>query len=208
MISLFLNTSSKWFNVAIVKDNHVIKSIYENYDQDLSKRALYDINSLIKDCNITIQDINEIVCVSGPGSFTGLRIGVTIAKTMAYFLNKNLYSTSSLSVMATSVTGKVIVPLIDARRGYVYGAIYDENYNIIMEEQYIKCDELVKKAKEYSDNPIFVSQDEFEFKTVNFKPDLNNFYKYNFKKEENSMTLVPNYLKLTEAEEMLNDSRH
>ncbi len=208
MISLFLNTSSKWFNAAIVKDNQVIKSVYENYDQDLSKKALHDINKLINDCNITIDDIDEIVCVRGPGSFTGLRIGVTIAKTMAYFLNKKLYSASSLSVMASSITGKVIVPIIDARRGYVYGAIYDENYNIIMEEQYIKCDEIIKKAKEYSNNPVFVSQDDFEFKTIKFKPNLDNFYKYNFKREENSMTFVPNYLKLTEAEEKLNDSRH
>lgn len=207
MISLFLNTSSKWFNTAIIKDNQVIKSVYENYDQDLSKKALYDINKLINDCDMIIDDIDEIVCVRGPGSFTGLRIGVTIAKTMAYFLNKKLYSTSSLSVMATCATGKVIVPIIDARRGYVYGAIYDENYNVIMEEQYIKCDEIIKKAKEFSDTPVFISQDDFEFETIKFKPNLDNFYKHNFKKEENSMTFVPNYLKLTEAEEKLNDSR-
>ena len=207
MISLFLNTSSKMFNTALVKDNEIIDSIYENYGKDLSKEALYKISQLLDKNNIKPQDINEIICVRGPGSFTGLRIGVTIAKTMAYFLNIKLYSTSSLDVMATSVMGDIIVPLIDARRGYVYGAIYDKNYNPILKESYIKLEELISKAKEYSNNPVFVSLEEFDIETTLYTPDLNNFYKYNLKKEENSMTFVPNYLKRTEAEEKLNDNR-
>lgn len=208
MISLFLNTSSKLFNAAIVKDGKALDSICKCYDKGLSKEALYEITKLIERCKITINDIDEIMCVKGPGSFTGLRIGVTIAKTMAYFLNKKLYSVSSLEAMATSVKGDVIVPIIDARRGYVYGAIYDKEYNPIMEEQYIKCEDIVNKAKEHSDNPVFVSLDKFDFETIEFKPDLDNLYKYNHKKEEDSMTFIPNYLKLTEAEEKLNDSRH
>ena len=162
---------------------------------------------MLENNKLTPHDIDEIVCVRGPGSFTGLRIGVTIAKTMAYFLNKKLYSTSSLEVMATSVKGEVIVPIIDARRGYVYGAIYNEDYNVILEESYIKLEDIIEKAKMYSDKPVFVTLDEFDFETNAFSPNLNNFYKQNLKKEENSMTFVPNYLKKTEAEEKLNDSR-
>ena len=204
MISLFLNTFSKYFNAALVKDNKVIDSVYESYGKDLSKEALYQVSLLLEKNGFTIDDISEIVCVKGPGSFTGLRIGVTIAKTMAYFKNIKLYSVSSLDVMATSVSGDVIVPMIDARRGYVYGAIYDKDYKVIMDECYIKCDDLVEKAKSYSDKPIFVSLDEFDFDVVLFKPNLNNFYKYGLRKEEDSMTFVPNYLKKTEAEEKLN----
>lgn len=207
MISLFLNTSSKMFNAAIVKDTVVLDSIYENYGKDLSKEALYKISIMLENNKLTPYDIDEIVCVRGPGSFTGLRIGVTIAKTMAYFLNKKLYSTSSLEVMATSVKGEIIVPIIDARRGYVYGAIYNEDYNAILEESYIKLEDIIEKAKMYSDKPVFVTLDEFDFETNTFSPNLNNFYKQNLKKEENSMTFVPNYLKKTEAEEKLNDSR-
>lgn len=207
MISLFLNTSSKMFNAAIVKDGAVVESVYENYGKDLSKEALYKISIMLESNKLTPHDIDEIVCVRGPGSFTGLRIGVTIAKTMAYFLNKKLYSTSSLDVMATSVQGKTIVPIIDARRGYVYGAIYDENYHVIMEETYIKLEDIIEKAKMYSANPVFVTLDKFDFEVHEFKPNLNSFYKQNLKKEENSMTFVPNYLKRTEAEEKLNGSR-
>ena len=208
MISLFLNTFSNCFNAAIVKDRVVLDSINEDYGMDLSKEALYQISLLLEKNSLTVDDISEIVCVAGPGSFTGLRIGVTIAKTMAYFKNIKLYSTSSLDVMATSVKGDVIVPIIDARRGYVYGAIYDKDYNVLMKECYIKLDELIDKTKSYSSNPLFVSKDEFEFKVIPFNPDLDNFYKYNLKREVDSMTFVPNYLKKTEAEEKLNDTGH
>lgn len=208
MISLFLNTFSKYFHAALVKDNVLVDEIYECYSKDLSKEALYNITVLLDRNNVSIDEIDEIVCVKGPGSFTGLRIGVTIAKTMAYFKNIKLCSTSSLDVMASSVHGDIIVPIIDARRGYVYGAIYDGEYNIIMEERYIKLDELAEHVKMYSNNPIFVSLDEFDFDVVPFKPDLNNFYKYNLKREEDSMTFVPCYLKRTEAEENLYDSGH
>ena len=98
--------------------------------------------------------------------------------------------------------------MIDARRGYVFGAIYDKDYNVIMEECYIKLDELVKKAKKINNNPLFVSSDEFDFEVVPFEPDIDNFYKYGKKSEEDSMTFIPNYLKRTEAEEKLNDSGH
>ena len=208
MISLFLNTFSNCFNVALVKDNVVLDSIYEDYGMDLSKEALYQMSLLLEKNNLTVDDISEIVCVSGPGSFTGLRIGVTIAKTMAYFKNIKLYSTSSLDVMATSVKGDIIVPIIDARRGYVYGAIYDKDYNVLMNECYIKLEELMEKVKSYSSEPIFVSKDKFDFEVVPFNPDLNSFYKHSLKKEVDSMTFVPNYLKRTEAEEKLNDTGH
>ncbi len=208
MISLFLNTFSNCFNAAIVKDNIVLDSINKDYGMDLSKEALYQISLLLEKKGLTVDDISEIVCVAGPGSFTGLRIGVTIAKTMSYFKNIKLYSTSSLDVMATSVKGDIIVPIIDARRGYVYGAIYDKDYNVLMKECYIKLDELMDKAKSCSSNPLFVSKDEFEFEVIPFNPDLDNFYKYNLKREVDSMTFVPNYLKKTEAEEKLNDTGH
>ncbi len=206
MISLFLNTASSRFNAAIARDNVVIDSICLDYDKDLSKDALFEIKKLLDKNSIVPNDVDEVICVRGPGSFTGLRIGVTIAKTFAYFLDKDLYSVSSLDVMASSVTGDVIVPLIDARRGYVYSAIYDKNYNVLMDECYIKCSDLLEKVNSYSGKVVFVSLDEFDFETVEFVPDMDKFFSLNFKRKEDSMTFVPDYLKKTEAEEKLNDN--
>lgn len=207
MISLFLNTSSNFLNIGLAKNNKITKEIYKQLDKDLSKETLYLIKSLLNEENLTPNDLDEIICVKGPGSFTGLRVGVTIAKTMAYFLDKNLYSTSSLDVMATSKQNDIIVPLIDARRGYVYAKIYDKDYNIIMEEKYIKLEELQEKVKELNKKTTYISNNPFEFEVKKYKPDLNRFYKYGTKTKENPMSFVPNYLKKTEAEEKLNDNK-
>ena len=208
MISLFLNTASSRFNAAIAKDNKVIDSICTDYDKDLSKDALLEIVKLLENNDFNVNDVDEIICVRGPGSFTGLRIGVTIAKTFAYFLGKDLYSVSSLDVMACSVSSDVIVPLIDARRGYVYASIYDKDYNVLMTECYIKLDDLLEKVKSYSGDTAFVSLDDFDFDTIKYVPDMDKFFSLNFKRKENSMTFVPEYLKKTEAEEKLNDNRN
>ena len=207
MISLFLNTASSRFNAAVAKDNKVIDSVCTDYEKDLSKDALLEITKLLDKNGFSAKDIDEIISVRGPGSFTGLRIGVTIAKTFAYFLDKELYSVSSLDVMACSVSGDVIVPLIDARRGYVYASIYDNDYNVLMDECYIKLDDLLEKAKSYSGDIVFVSLDDFDFSTIKYVPDMDKFFRLNFKRKENSMTFVPEYLKRTEAEEKLNDNR-
>ncbi len=207
MISLFLNTSSSRFSVAIAKDNKVIDSLYVDYDKDLSKDALYEVKKILEKNALNPTNVDEVICVRGPGSFTGLRIGVTIAKTFAYFLEKELYSVSTLEVMASSVTGDVIVPIIDARRGFCYSAIYDKNYNVLMDECYIKITDLLEKVKSYTGNIVFVSLDKFDFETVEFVPDMDKFFTLDFKRKEDSMTFVPNYLKKTEAEEKLNDNR-
>ncbi len=208
MISLFLNTSSNFLNIGLFKNNKLIDSLYKQLDKDLSKETLYLIKNMLDKNNLTPKDLDEIICVKGPGSFTGLRVGVTIAKTMAYFMNKSLYSTSSLDVMATSVTSSIIVPIIDARRGYVYASIYDENYNILMKECYIEVADLIERVKSYNKDYIFVSNDEFNFRVNKYIPNLERFIKYGNKILENSMSFIPNYLKKPEAEEKLNDKRN
>lgn len=205
MISLFLNTSSNFLNIGLAKEGKIIDEIYKQLDRDLSKETLYLIKELLEKQNLKPKDLDEVICVKGPGSFTGLRVGVTIAKTMTYFLEKSLYSTSSLNVMATSVTKDLIIPIIDARRGYVYGAIYDKEYNVLMDERYIKLEDLIEKIKTYNKEYIFVSNDEFQIKTEKFKPNLQNFYNKGTKTKEKPMSFVPNYLKKPEAEEKLND---
>ena len=97
MISLFLNTSSNFLNIGLAKEGKIIDEIYKQLDRDLSKETLYLIKELLEKQNLKPKDLDEVICVKGPGSFTGLRVGVTIAKTMTYFLEKSLYSTSSLS---------------------------------------------------------------------------------------------------------------
>lgn len=206
MISLFLNTSSNFLNVSLVKDCNVLDEVYIKLDKDLSKETLVNIEKIISSNDLLPNDIDEIICVRGPGSFTGLRVGVTIAKTFAYFLNKKLYSVSNLFVMATSVSSDIIVPIIDARRGYVYACVYDKDYNILMEEKYIKLDELKEYVSSLAKDFVYVSNDSFDDLDVSlYKPLTDNLYKHMDKRLEDAVSFIPNYLKKTEAEEKLNN---
>lgn len=205
MISLFLNTASNYLDVAVLKDNKVLKEIKLESNRDLSSSTLIEIEKILKEIELKPIDIDEIYCVDGPGSFTGLRIGVTIAKIYAWSLNKKLYKVSTLFAMATAIEDELIIPLIDARRGYVFAGIYDKNYNNILEDQYIKIDDLQEKVKELNKSFTYVSTDEFDFDVKKYNSNLENLFKYLKKEEVDPFTFVPNYLKKTEAEEKLNN---
>lgn len=206
MISLFLDTSSNYLTLGLIKDNQVLKTIHELLANNLSKITLSRIDELLKEYNYQASDIDEIVCVSGPGSFTGLRIGITIAKTYAYGLNKKLYSVSKLYAMACSIKDKAYkVPIIDARHGHVYGAVYDANNNLILEEQYMAKEALLKFVEELaSPNYAYISEEALDFPNlVSYQPDLEEIFKEINFKEEDYMQMVPNYLKDPEAFENL-----
>lgn len=203
MISLFLNTSVDFLSVAIVKDDVVLDSFYTKLNNDLSKITLSVIDDMLNRLSISKRDINRIVCVSGPGSFTGLRIGVTIAKVWAYSLNIDIVGVSSLYVLATGVEGDYIVPIIDARRGYVYAGIYDKNYNVVMEDCYISLEELSNRVSEL-DSFVYVSSNGFN-DSIEYSPNIERVFKYlNRDNVSDSFSFVPNYLKRVEAEEKLN----
>lgn len=206
MISLFLDTSSSYLNVAVLKDKVVLKEDYIYLERELSKMALKRIADLIESLGLKSNDIDQICCVNGPGSFTGLRVGVTIAKTFAWGLNKKLVSVSSLLAMATSIIDQdYIIPIIDARRDYVFAAIYDKNYNLVLEEQYISKIDLLDKVNNLNGSYKFVATTDFEDIIVEqYKPNINNLFRHLTFNEIEPHKFVPNYLKKTEAEENLN----
>lgn len=205
MIGLFLNTASNYLHVAIIVNNEVEDEVYEKFDRDLSKMALVKIKDLLERNNIKPDDISNIYVVDGPGSFTGLRVGATIAKTYAWGLSKNLYSMSNLFVMASSLCDyDYIIPMIDARRGYVYAGIYDKNYKNYLNDQYISLEQLLKIVDELDGSYAFISNDKFDNLDVfTYVPDLDNTWANLTAKKVDYYTFEPNYLKKTEAEETL-----
>lgn len=204
MISLFLNTSVDFLSVAIVKDDVVLDSFYTKLNNDLSKITLSVIDDMLNRLSISKKDIERIVCVNGPGSFTGLRIGVTIAKVWAYSLNIDIVGVSSLYVLATGIEGDYIVPIIDARRGYVYAGIYDKNYNVVMKDCYISLEELSSRVSDLDSDVIYVSSNGFNG-SIEYVPNIDKVFKYlDTDNVSDSFSFVPNYLKRVEAEEKLN----
>ena len=84
----YLDTTSDYLYSAIYKDGEIITEINKNLGHELSIYTVDEINKMMESVNIKPNDIDKIIVVTGPGSFTGIRIGVTIAKIFAYTQNK------------------------------------------------------------------------------------------------------------------------
>lgn len=127
------------------------------------------IEWLLQQAQLKPKDLDEIIVTEGPGSYTGLRIGVTTAKTLAYTLNIRLYGVSSLKAIAAQIqySDAYIIPVINARRQHVYAGVYQwqqgELVNV-MSDQYIPLDRLIEQWTT-NDNVIFVGEDVAQFET-------------------------------------------
>ena len=201
MISLVIDTSSSYVTVSIIKDNTLVHEFKKKIDNDIASKIMSIINMELVESNIDIKEVEKIFVVNGPGSFTGVRIGVTIAKTIAWALNIKVIPISSLELMATTpTTNKYVVPLIDARRGNVYAGVYDTDLNIIADDKLVSISEILRyDNSEYT----FISYD--EIKNINtIKPNTDILKIVNKHMSDEGIiahNLKPKYLKLTEAEE-------
>ena len=198
---LFIDTSSSYVTVSIANTNTIVHEFKRKIDNDIASKIMSIINMELVESNIGIKSIEKIFVVNGPGSFTGVRIGVTIAKTIAWALDIKVIPVSSLELMATTPsTNKYLVPLIDARRGNVYAGVYDTDLNTIVEDKLVSVSDILR----YDNSEFtFISYD--EIKDINtMKPDTNILKVVNKHINDEGIIahkLKPKYLKLTEAEE-------
>ena len=198
---LLIDTTTSHVVISIVEHNEILVKYEDDIISDMSSKIL----PIIKDCfdkvNFTIKDLDKIFVVNGPGSFTGIRIGVAIAKTLAWSLKKDIIPISKLELMATTNTDKkYLVPMIDARRDNVFAGIYDNNLNSIKSDSLININELLDGL---DDNYELLSFDLLDIKNLK-KPKLDILkiiLKHQNDKPLNPHALKPNYLKLTQAEE-------
>lgn len=204
MISLFIDTSTHKLIIGIYDGEKELYFNNQNTSNDLSSKLLPQLKEAMNSINLSLNRIDKIYVVNGPGSFTGIRVGVTVAKILAWSLNRKIYPVSELQLLATTKTDKkYIVPMIDARRGYVYGAIYDKNLNVVLNDGYIFYEELMDKINELGSvgDFCFVSYDQIE-NCVDPIVDISKIVDLKLK-DVNPHSLNPNYLKRTEAEEKL-----
>ena len=201
MISLLIDTTTSNITVSIISNEKVLYKYQEIILSDMSSKILPIIDSGLKENCLNLNDIDKIFVVNGPGSFTGIRVGVTVAKTIAWALKKDIIPLSSLELMATtSIDKKYIVPMIDARRGNVFAGIYDKELNCIKTDKLVNLNEFTNGL---IDDYEFVSYDNIKLNNV-IKPNidvLKIINKHINNEGINPHNLNPNYLKLTEAEE-------
>lgn len=125
---LSIDTSSSICSIAVLEDNKILKEMHNNNQKEHSETLMPMINELLKSLNITLDDINLIACAKGPGSFTGIRIGIATAKAFADAKNIPVIGVNSLEALAyCGVIQKgdgEYVSIIDAKNENVYFAIY------------------------------------------------------------------------------------
>ncbi|ARJ50223.1 tRNA (adenosine(37)-N6)-threonylcarbamoyltransferase complex dimerization subunit type 1 TsaB [Staphylococcus lutrae] len=211
MYSLLIDSANQPLSVAIMKDGEVLLTYTTTIKRNHSVQLMPMIEWLMKQAQLKPQDLSEVIVAEGPGSYTGLRIGVTTAKTLAYTLGIRLYGVSSLKALAVQIHSphSYIIPVMDARRNHVFAGVYqwqaDRLVNV-MEDQYLSLEALIAQWQT-EDHVIFVGHDVTQFESelasltcVSQPPRADVMYQ--LKGEPRDVhTFIPQYLKLSEAEQ-------
>ncbi len=167
---LFIDTHDELITIALKnKDDIYVKEKMSEYSHSVYTMPM--IEEIFKEANCDIKDLKKIIVVNGPGSFTGIRIGLSIAKTIAYALKIDINTISSLTAyLISNNNGQKRKAVIEDNKGY-YISAFDENDNNIIEEYYSTSDNVnlpcvpkkisVNKIIEYcenlpSENPHFI----------------------------------------------------
>ena len=203
MISLFIDTSNANVSISVVRDSKILSFIEEDIPNMHSALATKFVKDALDMAGIDANEVDNIMVVNGPGSFTGVRIGVTIAKTYGYLIKKEITPISSLKILAVSAKNKgtAIMSLIPANKSNYYVAVYDDNLDQIVSEQFMNKEDVLTLCNKYNPYIVGISQSVIGTYKIN-KQNLDilaiiDYYKD--KEKVNCHKIVPNYLKLPQA---------
>lgn len=151
---LGIDTSTRCGSVGLIDGDEVISEFHLNLPITHSERLLEAIDHLLKESRCPMKNLDGWAISLGPGSFTGLRIGVSTIKGLAYATQKPVAGISSLDVLASQIspTPYLICPILDARKGEVYTAFYRYHEASFLQResdyQAMKPEDLAKQIKE------------------------------------------------------------
>lgn len=151
MLSLILDSANKELGVALAQDGTLLDEIRYEARQRQSELMIPEIENIFKKNHVNPKDVGEILVTVGPGSYTGVRIALTIAKVYGYALNIPVYAFSSLEVLAD--LEKPSICLLNARSNRSYFAVYEKG-NAIVNDQVLTNDEVIKYVSEHKDYVI------------------------------------------------------
>ena len=228
---LAIDTSNYTLGVSIINDKKVIGEYITNMKKNHSIRVMPAIQRLLEDCDLSPMDLDKIVVAQGPGSYTGVRIGVTIAKTLAWTLKLPLVGVSSLEILAADhlFYPGIICPLFDARRSQVFTGLYrfkESQLQSVLEDQLLLLPDLINELKNRNESVLFVGNDvKLHQEKINEElGEKANFVPYTHQNprpsvlakiglEQEGVTgdalhaFVPHYLRLAEAEAKWREAR-
>lgn len=220
---LSIDTASPICSAGILEDNKLVEDINTNNGLTHSEKLMPMIKQLLEETNLTLKDIDLLVCDKGPGSFTGIRIGVATIKAFADSLSIPSVGISSLDVLAYNVKEDgYICSLIDAKNSNVYFALYKlENSKYTLLENYLadSLENIFEILKKYDNEITFVGDGSISYKneiTSNIPnckfSDFNELNSYslglaglNSYSNGNNNDVLPLYLRKPQAERMLEE---
>lgn len=186
---LTIDTSTDILYVSLVKDSQLVFSTQEKGSKDHAIRLMPAVIKAFEDTSFDKNDLEAIVVGEGPGSYTGIRMGVVVGKMLALEWNIPLYKVSSLLLMVSEQKGQVAA-MMDARKDHVFAAVYELNDDVktILRPVYVSKEELIKNYPHAN-------------KIDAFKPDILRLMRLEcFEKVEDVSGFTPLYLRQTQAE--------
>lgn len=168
MITLGIDTANQTLAIGVIEDEIILGQLQINKKKNHSISLMPAIDQLFSAIELEPTEVDRIAVSDGPGSYTGLRIGVTTAKTLAYTLGKELVGVSSLQAIAANCVNVegLIVPLFDARRKNVYAGVYRQRegkVETVLEDIHISIIELLEQLKQFHEPILFVGVDVTKF---------------------------------------------
>ncbi|MGL4652504.1 MAG: tRNA (adenosine(37)-N6)-threonylcarbamoyltransferase complex dimerization subunit type 1 TsaB [Cetobacterium sp.] len=217
MLILAIDTSTNIGTVALYDDKKgLVGEITLNVKQNHSAITMTTIDTLFNLTGVDKKNIDKIAVSTGPGSFTGIRIGVGLAKGLAYALKKSIAGINELDLLAQTYTGdKKVVSMLDARKERVFAGVYrKENGEFLLEGEYM-AEELENILNSIEEETVFVGDGAIVYeeliknrlgdKAIFIKKSLNVsraslLAELAVEKEDNLFTLEPYYVTKSQAE--------
>lgn len=162
MIVLALDTSMKTASIALLKDSEVVAEIFLHSGAHHSVVLLPAMESILNHTNIHLEDVDLFSCTSGPGSFTGIRIGMGTLKGIALAMNKPVVGVSTLDALAFNMVGStfLVCPMFDARKNQVYTSLYmtdrGEGFEKLVQDSVVDIAEIGNFFQEVEKEIVFL----------------------------------------------------
>ncbi len=189
---LIIDTATKHIFLSLIINQEEKASVYQEGINNHSVTIIPLLDEMLKEENISLKDLDEIIIGIGPGSYTGVRIGVTVAKMIGYLNHTTVKTISSLALIASTSDKEFVLPYIDARRGNAFMAVF-KNDNGTLRRIEKDCLENIEEYKK---------QHQFKFDFVaEGAPDVMKILRSDLLRDISDIhELKPNYLRITEAE--------
>jgi tRNA threonylcarbamoyladenosine biosynthesis protein TsaB len=141
---LAIDTTSEFGSLALADGGRVVEEVALHSPDGFAHVLFDEIERLLARHKLKITDIEGFAAAAGPGSFTGVRVGLTAAKGLAEATGRRVVAVSNLQALASFGTRRLRAPVIDARRGEVFGAVYDADLRLVADEVVMKYEDWLR----------------------------------------------------------------